>query len=49
MKKFSSIYFGLSLLAMCGESEYLWWYLLAGVNLLVSFLLFKKYNKEYVL
>lgn len=49
MKKFSSIYFGISLLAMCCESKHLWWYLLVGVNLFVSFSLFKKYNKEYVL
>lgn len=49
MKKFSSVYFGISLLAMMGESEHLWWYLVVGANLIVSFLLFKKYNKEYVL
>lgn len=49
MKKFSSIYLGISLLAFMSESAYLWWYLVAGVNLAVSFKLFKKHNKEYVL
>lgn len=49
MKKFSSIYFGISLLAMCCESKHLWWYFAVGVNLIISFLLFKKFNPEYVL
>jgi len=49
MKKFSSIYFAISLLAMCGESNHWWWYLLVVANLFVSFHLFKKHNPEYIL
>ena len=49
MKKFASVYFGISLfLAFC-ESEYLWWHIIVIANLFVSFKLFKKYNPEYVL
>ena len=48
MKKFSSIYFGVSLLAMCCESEHLLWYAIVGINLIASFKLFKKYNPEFI-
>lgn len=48
MKKFSSIYFGISLLAMCCESKHLLWYVFVGINLIVSFILFKKYNPEFI-
>jgi len=49
MKKFTSFYLAFSFILMCGESKHWWWYLLVVANFIVSFLLFKKHNPEYVL
>jgi len=49
MKKFTSFYLMASFILAWCESEKWWWYPVVAANLIVSFLLFKKYNPEYVL